>query len=91
MSQDQEAKASTEQRVVDYLSKHKSDKNTFIKKILDSETEADTQDLENGEVEEGDIDEYLLKRAEAELRRAQARVDALKKEMADKVYWRTKI
>lgn len=35
--------------------------------------------------EESDIDEFLLKRAEAELRRAQARVDLLREEFADKM------
>jgi hypothetical protein len=91
MSRDQESKASTEQRVSDYLSRHKLDSNAFIAKILESEAKADTQELAKGEVEEGDIDEYLLKRAEAELRKAQARVDTIKKDMADKANWKNKV
>jgi len=75
MPRDQELSPSAEKRISDFLSRQKSDTNAFM---------AESAGVVSGpplpDVGEEDIDEYLLKRAEADLRRARARVDFLKQE-----------
>ncbi len=91
MPRHQHAELSTEQRISNYLSRYKSDESTFIGEFSGSSARPDIEGIAKAEVEEGDIDEYLLKRAEAELRRAQARVDVLKQDIADKAPWRSEV
>ena len=84
MFADHESNPVAEQRVVEYLKRHKYDKNKFIAEAEKAEREGKSREKTMPDVEEGDIDEYLLKRAENELRKAQNRVDALRQQLAEK-------
>ena len=68
MAQNQETGAPLQQRVNDYLRSRNPTKNIFSAAALDAEAA------------EAELNEYLLKRAEEELRQAQAKVELLKKE-----------
>ena len=66
-----------------------SDRNVFVTDGERVGTVEDEKAPPLPDVGEDDIDEYLLKRAEADLRRAQARVDAIKQDIAEKVRLRS--
>ena len=60
---------SLQRRVEDYLRQYNTDDNSFVMAA---------------EAAEAELEEYLLKRAETELREAQSKVDAIKKQIQDR-------
>ena len=60
---------SLQRRVEDYLRQYNTDGNSFVRAA---------------EAAEAELEEYLLKRAETELREAQSKVDAIKKQIQDR-------
>lgn len=65
-----EINASLQERVNDYLRTHSAANNSFVRAA------------ETAHSVEGELNEYLLKRAEEELRKAQARVEELRQKIA---------
>ena len=70
MAHNQEVNAPLQQRVNDYLRSKNPTKNIFSAAARDTDAA------------DADLQEYLLKRAEEELRQAQARVEAIKQKIA---------
>jgi hypothetical protein len=71
MAYNHEIHAPLQQRVNDYLRRKNPTQNIFSAAARDAEAA------------DADLNEYLLKRAEEELRQAQARVDAIKQQIAN--------
>ncbi len=69
MARSTQIRESLQGRVEDYLRQYNTDSNSFVMAA---------------EAAEAELEEYLLERAEAELREAQAKVDAIKKQMQDR-------
>jgi hypothetical protein len=68
-----------QRRVTDYLRRKSGSNNVFV-----VETEAAEAEAAEAARAEAEMDEYLLRRAEQDLQKAQAKIDALKKKIEER-------